>query len=129
MTIRNSLRRIFSAVLDNAIKFTDEGEVVVTVGQRGAVATLSVRDTGIGIEREIFPQIFDAFVQGSSGLARTHPGCGVGLTIAQRLSERLGGTITGQSTPGQGSTFTVTFPVQELRLKSVGGKREEHRGV
>ena len=125
----SALRRVFSALLDNAIKFTEQGEVVVTVEQRGAVATLSVRDTGIGIDKETRALVFDAFTQGSIGLTRTHPGCGVGLAIAQRLAERLGGTITVQSTPGQGSTFTVNFPVQELSLKSVGGKQEERRVV
>jgi two-component system OmpR family sensor kinase len=110
-----SLRRITLILLDNAIKYTpmrgeeEESRVIVSLGRAEGQAVLSVRDTGIGIEPADLPHIFERFYRADR--ARSSPGTGLGLSIAQTLVEQLGGSITTESTPGQGSTFSVWLPL------------------
>lgn len=107
---RAAVDRILSNLVGNAIKFTEEGEVVVQVGvERGGVR-LTVRDTGIGISEDFIPHLFDDFKQESTGLARSHEGSGLGLAITRQLVEAMGGMITVESQQGEGSAFTVAFP-------------------
>ena len=105
-----ALRRILSSLLDNALKFTRQGEIILKVAQQNDQVMLGVHDTGIGIAPEVLPTIFDAFTQGASGLSRTPEGLGLGLTIARQLTQRMGGTLTVESEPGRGSVFIVKFP-------------------
>ena len=107
---RQMLRRILNSLLGNALKFTEKGEVTVEVTQQADLALLRVYDTGIGIEAEQLPGLFESFTQGSSGLDRSHEGLGLGLHIAKRLAEKMEGTIVVDSETGRGSVFTVTFP-------------------
>ncbi len=107
---RKALRRILSSLLDNALKFTRQGEIILEVAQQNDQVMLGVHDTGIGIAPEVLPTIFDAFRQGDSGLTRAHEGLGLGLTIARQLTQRMGGTLTVESEPGRGSAFIVKFP-------------------
>ncbi len=112
------LRQIIINLIGNAIKFTDKGGVVLTVrGQRSPVSgqkndkvelLLSVRDTGIGIQPEKLDRIFESFSQAHSSTARIYGGTGLGLTIAKRLVEMMGGKIWVESKPGEGSTFYFT---------------------
>ncbi len=110
-----SLRRITLILLDNAIKYTpmrgEEGEscVIVSLARARGQAVLRVRDRGIGIGPADLPHIFERFYRADR--ARSSPGTGLGLSIAQTLVERLGGSITVESTPGQGSTFSVWLPL------------------
>src|SRR5207237_8881062 len=103
-----SLRRVALILLDNAIKYTprrDEegaGRVIVSVERADGQAVLRVRDTGIGIDPDDLPHIFERFYRADH--ARSRQGTGLGLSIAQTLVERLGGHITAESTPGKGST-------------------------
>jgi two-component system, sensor histidine kinase and response regulator len=109
------LRQVLINLVGNAIKFTDEGEVVVQVeaddppapdGQVGL--RFAVRDTGIGIPPERQDKIFRAFEQEDTSTTRKYGGTGLGLTIATRLVDLMGGTISVESRPGQGSTFAFT---------------------
>ncbi len=110
-----NLRRITLILLDNAIKYTatrkEEGErrVIVSLAREKGQAVLRVRDTGIGIEPADLPHLFERFYRADR--ARSSPGTGLGLSIARTLVEQLGGSITVQSTPGQGSTFSVSLPL------------------
>ncbi len=109
-TDRGAIWRILANLTSNAVKFTDEGEVVVSVGANATEAWMTVRDTGVGIADDFLPHLFAEFQQESSGLIRTHEGSGLGLTITQRLAEMLGGVITVESEKGAGSVFTVRIP-------------------
>jgi len=108
------LRQVLTNLVANAIKFTDHGEVSVTVRRRPDVSAtvfeFVVRDTGIGIEDELLPRLFDAFMQGSVGMARRYGGTGLGLSISKQLIELMGGAIDVRSRPGQGSQFIFTLP-------------------
>lgn len=104
------LTRVINNLLDNAIKFTDEGEVGVDVRLANGTVEVVVRDTGIGIESEFLPHVFDPFVQESTGLDRTHQGSGLGLSVSKRLLERMGGSITLSSKKSEGTVFTVILP-------------------
>ncbi|MEM8558204.1 MAG: ATP-binding protein, partial [Bacteroidota bacterium] len=104
------LHRIATHLVTNAIKFTEEGEVVVHLAASDDELVLQVRDTGSGIAPDFIPHVFDAFEQESDGWTRSHDGIGIGLTIAHRLTQLVGGTIEVESTHGHGSAFTVTLP-------------------
>jgi len=107
--------RIIAALIDNAIKFTKKGEIVVEssiihneIGEK--FAKISVIDTGIGIAKEHFNLIFEPFLQVSDGLSREYEGNGIGLTICKRYIELLGGKINLESELGNGSIFTIILP-------------------
>jgi PAS domain S-box-containing protein len=107
------LRQIVVNLVGNAIKFTDSGEVVAAVGlesraEEEIVLHFSVRDTGIGIPREKQHLIFEAFAQADNSTTRHYGGTGLGLTISNRLVHLMGGRITVESEPGNGSTFHFT---------------------
>ncbi|MFB0934412.1 MAG: ATP-binding protein [Propionivibrio sp.] len=98
------LRQILINVLGNAVKFTVTGEIDFTVEFRHDVAVFEIRDTGPGIPSDDLERIFEPFVRGRSAQAG---GSGVGLTIARMLTTLMGGEMTVQSAPGQGSTFRI----------------------
>jgi signal transduction histidine kinase len=104
------LERIVNNLLSNAIKFTDEGRVTVVVTACEEEIVLAVRDTGVGIEKEFQPLLFDEFRQESVGDDREHGGVGLGLAITKRMVDLLGGSIEVESKKGTGTTFTVHLP-------------------
>ena len=110
---RGALERALGHVVDNAVKFTEEGRVVLEVTESEGRAVVHVRDTGAGIAPAFVPQLFQAFAQESSGLARRFEGSGLGLPIAGQLVELMGGSVGVESTPGEGSTFSVAIPLAE----------------
>ena len=117
-TDRVRLHQILRNLLSNALKFTDQGEVTLTVGSQGRqddereLLSFSVRDTGIGIDPAQHEQVFQAFQQIDGSTSRRFGGTGLGLAITRQLVLALDGDISLQSAPGQGSTFTVRLPVQ-----------------
>jgi len=106
------LGRILVNLLSNAVKFTHQGSIRVKIaeGQPG-VAEITIIDTGIGISEEFLPHLFEEFYQESSGIARTYEGTGLGLRVAKRLLELMGGSISVESTKGKGSSFTIALPL------------------
>jgi CheY-like chemotaxis protein/anti-sigma regulatory factor (Ser/Thr protein kinase) len=111
------LQHVMMNLIGNAVKFTRRGKVSVTARvdriDGHDMLRLEVADTGIGIDADLVDHVFDDFVVGSSARNREVGGTGLGLGIAKRFVQALGGTIAVESVPGQGSTFTVTLPVTE----------------
>ena len=111
----NRIRQVLFNLIGNAVKFTDEGGVLVRVsGQRSGRRRFDVRfevlDTGVGIPPDRVNSIFDPFVQVEGGDGETRDGTGLGLSIAKRLAELMGGEITVSSRAGEGTSFVVTLP-------------------
>jgi signal transduction histidine kinase/DNA-binding NarL/FixJ family response regulator len=111
------LRQILLNLIGNAAKFTEVGRIAVSaraLAMDDATVTLvlSVTDTGIGMTAEQQARLFKPFSQADSSTTRRYGGTGLGLSIVRRLAELMGGTVTVDSTPGRGSTFTVTIKVR-----------------
>lgn len=128
-TDEEGLRHVVLNLLSNAIKFTDAGEVVIRVGVTGqtdgdASIVIAVSDTGVGIPADALETIFEEFQQVEGGIRR-HEGTGLGLPIAKRWAELLGGTIRVESELGRGSTFTVTIPLVYRERHEASGRSAE----
>jgi len=111
------LSQVLSNLLDNAIKFTDQGEVTLNVdlaksGEDEVVLEFTVTDTGPGIPANMQQKIFDKFEQVDSSMRRKHGGAGLGLAIAAGLVERMAGKLTVDSQPGRGSTFRFSVTLK-----------------
>jgi PAS domain S-box-containing protein len=108
---RGAFSSIMQNLIGNAIKFTETGGISVTVSSRHRKVFLQIRDTGVGIDPSFLPHLFEEFRQESTGLSRTYEGSGLGLSITQKLVTLMGGEIYVDSKKGEGSVFTVVFPV------------------
>jgi PAS domain S-box-containing protein len=110
------IRQILINLLGNAVKFTSAGSVVLRVisDPGGRFLEFSVEDTGIGMPPETMEILFDPFAQADMKLNRTFGGTGLGLAISMRLAEAMGGSISVESTPGKGSTFTFRLPLEAV---------------
>ncbi|GAB4110259.1 MAG: hypothetical protein Kow001_10940 [Acidobacteriota bacterium] len=104
------LERVFSNLLDNAVKYTPSGRVAIRLSSQNGTVVAEVEDTGIGIAAEDLPRIFDGFFRSQTAKATAEVGTGLGLSIVRQVVERLEGTIGVESTPGQGTRFTVRLP-------------------
>ncbi len=101
----------FRHIVDNAVRHTsDGGTITVRASVNDGMIRVVIRDTGAGIPQDALPHIFETFYR--TDQAHTERGMGLGLSIARRIFEIHGGTILADSTPGQGSTFTITLPVR-----------------
>jgi signal transduction histidine kinase/ActR/RegA family two-component response regulator len=114
------LRQVVTNIVSNAIKFTDQGTVTVTAkGTALAGATrvrVEVSDSGIGIDPQVLPRLFEPFTQADNSTARKYGGTGLGLTISTRLIEAMGGEIGATSEPGRGSTFWFELSLQVAEM-------------
>lgn len=118
--------QVLSNLVSNAIKFTEKGEVLVNlsskwISDKDLILDISVSDTGLGISKENIEKVFDSFTQVDSSMTRKKGGTGLGLTIAKRLVEKMGGTINISSEFKKGSTFSFTIPLEvsfECSLKN-----------
>jgi signal transduction histidine kinase/HAMP domain-containing protein/CheY-like chemotaxis protein len=118
-TDRQRLRQVLGNLLANAVKFTEQGHVILRISRANRSApdgsemlVFSVADTGIGIAPENLSTIFGAFQQGDGTLSRRYGGTGLGLSIAREVGALLGGEINAQSELGQGSTFSLYLPYE-----------------
>ncbi len=128
------IRQIVVNLVGNAIKFTEQGEVVLDVGidsreERDVTLHFSVRDTGIGIPEEKHGTIFNAFEQVDGTLTRRHGGSGLGLAISSRLVEQMGGRMWVDSRPGQGSTFHFTARLEVADGEAVPARRADPASI
>ena len=122
------LRQILLNLLTNAVKFTDQGEVVVTVESKGDRLEFAVRDTGIGLNEEGKSRLFQSFSQADSSTTRKYGGTGLGLAISKKLAELMGGTMWVESAGrGHGSTFHFTIRGERADLPQ--GTRRDFVGA
>ncbi|HEX8385737.1 MAG TPA: ATP-binding protein, partial [Rubricoccaceae bacterium] len=105
-----ALGRVASVLVDNAVKFTARGEVRVSLHSAPDFFALRVQDTGVGISDAFLADLYEPFKQESDGHDRGYEGTGLGLTIARRLVERMGGEIRVWSRRGEGTLFEVALP-------------------
>lgn len=110
---KHFIERVLTHLVSNAVKFTKDGGATVRVWEREGEVEIEVADTGIGISPVAQTKVFDEFYQESSGNDRTHEGNGLGLTIAKRMVDQMGGTIELDSIPGEGTSVTVWLPRDE----------------
>ncbi|HEX7977566.1 MAG TPA: GAF domain-containing sensor histidine kinase [Gemmatimonadaceae bacterium] len=109
---RRKIAKLLVALLSNAYKFTSSGEIRISVSLAGDHVVYTVEDTGIGIPEEMHRQVFDEFRQVDGSTTRRYGGSGLGLSLARRLAQVLGGDIFVDSVPGEGSTFRVELPLE-----------------
>lgn len=123
------LRQILMNLIGNALKFTHEGFVDVTAVRKEyggvPVMEISVKDSGIGIDKKNFSLIFERFRQADASVSRKYGGSGLGLSISRRLVNSMGGRMTLESEVGKGSNFTVTLPLHVAAGKQAGDSSGE----
>ena len=106
----HKVHQILTNLLNNALKFTDEGEVEVGLAESGPDIQFYVRDTGIGIPENLLGRVFDRFYQVDASTVRRFEGAGIGLSLCKAMTELLGGKIRAESEVGVGSLFTFSVP-------------------
>jgi signal transduction histidine kinase len=110
--------RIVLNLVSNALKFTFDGEIALTLSEVGGHVEFQVSDTGIGISAEDLPHLFERFHRVEGVRARIHEGSGIGLALVHELAQLHGGEVHVASEPGRGTTFTVTIPFGSAHLPS-----------
>ena len=108
----SSLGRVVTNLVGNAIKFTEHGEVRVSIHAAHDFFAIRVQDTGVGISEEFLPDLFEAFKQESDGHGRDFEGTGLGLAITKRLTDLMGGELRVWSSKGEGTLFEVALPIE-----------------
>lgn len=112
-TDRAKLKLILKGLLSNGVKFTEHGQVTATFRRTNDDLEIVVEDTGVGIDEDALPTIFDAFRQADGSPARRYGGVGLGLHLVRRTVELLGGTIRAESASAGGARFEITLPIRE----------------
>lgn len=105
------LRQVLGHLVENAIIYTERGEVVVSASSSEDAVRLTVSDTGMGSRADLKPDLFDIFVQGDDSITKRFDGVGLGLAICRNLVHAMGGEISVKSEEGRGSTFTIELPM------------------
>ncbi len=113
-TDRAKLKLILKNLLSNGVKFTEHGQVTATLRRTSDDLEIVVEDTGVGIDEDALPTIFDAFRQADGSPTRRYGGVGLGLHLVRRTVERLGGTIRVERAPAGGARFEITLPIGDL---------------
>jgi len=113
---RDMWEKIVLNLLSNALKFTFQGEIAVSLGRVGAAVELAVRDTGSGIAPDELPRVFERFHRSRGARSRTHEGTGIGLSLVQELAKLHGGAVSVESQLGVGTTFRVRIPLGSEHL-------------
>ena len=110
------LQQVLWNLLSNAVKFTpNNGRIDIVCRRRGATVEMSVRDSGVGVEADFLPHVFERFRQGKGGTTRSFGGLGLGLSIVRHLVEQHGGTVTAENNnPPPGATFKVVLPAPQV---------------
>jgi PAS domain S-box-containing protein len=121
------LRQVLLNLVDNAIKFTAQGQVSVRASKheetdQALVVRFAVRDTGIGIAPSLAPHLFEPFTQADGSMTRKYGGTGLGLAIARQLVEKMNGTIHAEHAEGQGATFWFTARFEKPASQSEGAQ-------
>ena len=124
-TDQGKVSQILRNLVSNALKFTERGEVRVTLTTEGESAVFQVHDTGIGIAGSDFERIFEEFGQIDGPVQRRVKGTGLGLALSRKLAEFLGGTLSVESTLGKGSCFTLRIPILHPEVNEI--ERLENR--
>lgn len=120
---RDAFGRSVKSLVDNAVKFTSEGGILIDVSQRDGFAYVRVMDTGVGIGRSRHEDVFEAFRQEEDGIDRSFEGTGVGLAVTERLVRHMGGDVRLHSRKGAGSSFVIRLPLIMSTLRQRGGYR------
>ena len=115
------VRQILYNLVSNGLKFTQAGEVKVSIGATHAGLALKVTDTGVGIASERLGQLFQKFEQADASLTRKFGGAGLGLAICRELAQLMGGSVTLESRQGEGSTFIATLPLKHIADPAASG--------
>jgi signal transduction histidine kinase/CheY-like chemotaxis protein len=116
-TDHGKLAQIARNLVSNALKFTERGEVRVSIHETGGIAELSVKDTGIGVAPENHAKIFEEFGQIDNPIQTRVKGTGLGLPLSQKLAQLLGGSLAVDSALGRGSTFTLAIPTAHPEVR------------
>ncbi|TCI04038.1 hybrid sensor histidine kinase/response regulator [Corallincola luteus] len=124
----NRLRQILANLVSNAVKFTQEGEVDVVLMQELEGIRISVKDSGIGMTPEALDHVFDAFSQADVSTTRRFGGTGLGLSICKQLVELMKGELFVESTPDQGSCFSILMPLVNVNNGPTSGNYLAIRG-
>jgi len=106
------LTQALGNLVGNAVKFTETGEVLITLAEADGALCIGVRDSGIGMSSAVQARLFTSFSQADNSTTRKHGGSGLGLAITRQLIELMGGRITLESRPGLGSSFCISLPLQ-----------------
>ncbi len=126
-------RQVLFNLLSNASKFTQSGKIRLEARRRrkagGEWLEFRVQDTGIGMSREQIDKLFQPFSQADVTTTRKYGGTGLGLAISRSFCQMMGGNLEVESTPGQGSTFTLWLPIGDSRLERARGQGAAHRDV
>lgn len=120
------LSQILLNLCGNAVKFSQDGKMDLLVRQQGGVLNFQVKDSGIGIDPDVLPYLFEPFKQADSSTSRKYGGTGLGLAISKQLAVLLEGSLSASSKPGKGSIFTLAIPYQEEMPKIEKHPEQQH---
>lgn len=122
----STLKRILLEIIDNALKYTEKGFVKVSINEDDMHVLISIKDTGIGIDHSYMPFIFEAFRQESLGYTRQYQGAGLGIPLAKRLSEKMGGSIEVKSEKVIGTEVIIKMPRRAAKGDTALAKKENN---